>query len=290
MFKQLIRDGYQAEVPDVWLTNGNPWEVKRGDIRFPIGFGGKVEAAAEGGGAAAGAAVWTPSERVMAVAYDNPIPGWRTPTVTNLRLWDAEPLSEFDLDAFNAGEYDAATAEKERAGAISAVLYPNDSTPEGKELRLKQQYFFVSASLQDVLSRFKARHGTDFKLLPERAAFQLNDTHPTIAVAELMRLLVDVEGLDWEEAWGITTKVRVCSAAAVAAVVCCCCFAVVAVVVGGGVLLVVVVDAPGPSSPPCDRPLSTRLASHPPPSPAAAAATPPHQQHATTTTTHVDSA
>jgi starch phosphorylase len=200
MFKQLIRDGYQAEVPDIWLTNGNPWEVKRGDIRFPVGFGGKVDAGKDG------AAVWTPSEQVVAVAYDNPIPGWRTPTVTNLRLWDAEPITEFDLTAFNAGEYDAATVEKERASAIAAVLYPNDSTPEGKELRLKQQYFFVSASLQDVLARFKAAHGTDFELLPSKAAFQLNDTHPTIAVAELMRLLVDGEGLDWEAAWAITTK------------------------------------------------------------------------------------
>ncbi|KIY91666.1 starch phosphorylase [Monoraphidium neglectum] len=147
MFKQLIENGYQAEVPDIWLTNGNPWEIKRGDIRFPIGFGGKTEQGADG------TATWTPAEQVVAVAYDNPIPGWRTPTVTNLRLWDAEPLTEFDLEAFNAGAYDQATVEAERAGAISAVLYPNDSTPEGKELRLKQQYFFVSASLQDVLAR-----------------------------------------------------------------------------------------------------------------------------------------
>ncbi|KAI8467049.1 MAG: starch phosphorylase [Monoraphidium minutum] len=210
MFKQLIENGYQAEVPDIWLTNGNPWEIKRGDIRFPIGFGGKVELSADGaatwaplGAGARGRAPRRAAAAVMAVAYDNPIPGWRTPTVTNLRLWDAEPLTEFDLNAFNAGERPWTRSAR---GAISAVLYPNDSTPEGKELRLKQQYFFVSASLQDVMARFKAVHGTKFSLLPEKAAFQLNDTHPTIAVAELMRILVDVEGLDWEEAWGITTK------------------------------------------------------------------------------------
>eukprot|EP00878_Enallax_costatus_P000865 GHUV01000991.1.p1 GENE.GHUV01000991.1~~GHUV01000991.1.p1 ORF type:complete len:874 (+),score=316.12 GHUV01000991.1:204-2825(+) len=199
MFKQLIKDGYQAEVPDIWLTEGNPWEVKRHDIRFEVGFSGKTSSSS-------GKTVWTPGEKVIAVAYDNPIPGYATPTTSNLRLWDAMPITEFDLEAFNAGDYDKAVVEAERANAISAVLYPNDSTPEGKELRLKQQYFFVSASLQDVMSRFKSRHGDDWQLFPEKACFQLNDTHPTIAVAELMRLLVDGEGLDWEQAWSITTK------------------------------------------------------------------------------------
>lgn len=202
----------QVEVPDIWLTNGNPWEVVREDVRYEVAFGG-ASAAAPGGG---GRAVWTPSERVVAVAYDNPIPGYATTTTTNLRLWDARPVHEFDLTAFNAGDYTQAVAAKDSASAISAVLYPNDATPEGKELRLKQQYFFVSASLQDVLARFKAGAGiggaggaadkASWEGLPEKAVFQMNDTHPTIAVAELMRLLVDVEGLDWEQAWGITTR------------------------------------------------------------------------------------
>lgn len=199
MFKQLIKNGYQTEVPDIWLTEGNPWEVKRNDVRFEVGFSGKTVTEK-------GKTVWTPGEKVVAVAYDNPIPGYHTTTTTNLRLWDAEPVQEFDLEAFNAGDYSKAVAEKDSASAISAVLYPNDSTPEGKELRLKQQYFFVSASLQDVMMRFKEHHKDNWKLFPEKACFQLNDTHPTIAVAELMRLLVDVEGLDWELAWSITTK------------------------------------------------------------------------------------
>ncbi|GFR50336.1 hypothetical protein Agub_g12544 [Astrephomene gubernaculifera] len=205
MFKQALKDGYQQELPDIWLTSGNPWEVRRDDVRHMVGFGGRVERRREAGGREV--AVWTPAEQVIAQAYDNPIPGYSTPTTSNLRLWDALPLSEFDLAAFNAGDYDRAMLARERAEAISAVLYPNDSTPEGKELRLKQQYFFVCASLQDVLSRFKATHGSArWDLLPSKAVFQLNDTHPTIAVAELMRLLVDVEGLEWDEAWGITTK------------------------------------------------------------------------------------
>jgi starch phosphorylase len=199
MFKQLIKDGYQAEVPDIWLEEGNPWEVKRHDIRFEVGFSGKTITDK-------GKTTWVPGEKVIAVAYDNPIPGYATPTTSNLRLWDVEAVTEFDLTAFNAGDYERATAERERAADISAVLYPNDSTPEGKELRLKQQYFFVSASLQDVMARFKEKHGDNWKIFPDKACFQLNDTHPTIAVAELMRLLVDVEGLDWEQAWSITTK------------------------------------------------------------------------------------
>ncbi|KAG2490821.1 hypothetical protein HYH03_010742 [Edaphochlamys debaryana] len=203
MFKQVLKNGYQAEQPDIWLTSGNPWEIRRDGLRFEVGFGGRVERKKDGNKEVT---VWTPSEKVWAQAYDNPIPGFSTPTTSNLRLWDAQPISEFDLGAFNAGDYDRAMLDRERAEAISAVLYPNDSTPEGKELRLKQQYFFVCASLQDVLSRFKATHGTKFELLPDKACFQLNDTHPTIAVAELMRLLVDVEGLDWDAAWTITTK------------------------------------------------------------------------------------
>nr|QKY15157.1 starch phosphorylase (SP) [Polytomella parva] len=205
MFKQILNaKGQQVEVPDIWLTDGNPWEVRRPDIQYTISFGGKVETRIVNGKEET---VWVPTEKVKAVAYDNPIPGsTATPTTGNLRLWDAVPFTEFDLQAFNAGDYDKALLERERAESISSVLYPNDSTPEGKELRLKQQFFFVSASIQDVLARFKATHGKNFALLPEKAVFQLNDTHPTIAVAELLRLLTDVEGLEWEEAWMITQK------------------------------------------------------------------------------------
>jgi len=193
------KGGYQKELPDIWLTDGNPWEVKRSEIKYEIYFGGKTEKKN-------GTTVWIPNQKVIAQAYDNPIPGYKTPTVGNLRLWDALPVTEFDLAAFNAGDYDKSMLEREKAECISAVLYPNDATPEGKELRLKQQYFFVAASLQDVFARFKAKHGTNWDLLPDKAVFQMNDTHPTIAVAETMRLLVDVEGLTWEHAWSISTK------------------------------------------------------------------------------------
>jgi len=201
MFKQLVdKAGYQQEAPDIWLTSGNPWEIPRRDISFDVCFGGKTTVSG-------GKTTWVPSEKVKAVAFDNPIPGYATTTTSNLRLWDAQAHTEFDLAAFNSGDYDKAVLDRDRAEAISAVLYPNDSTPEGKELRLKQQFFFVSASLQDVMSRFKAAHGPDWDNLPTKACFQMNDTHPTIAVAEMMRLLVDVEGLDWERAWGITQRV-----------------------------------------------------------------------------------
>jgi starch phosphorylase len=204
MFKQALdKDGYQKELPDIWLTDGNPWEVKRSEIKYEVGFGGRTEMKTVNGKEVS---VWKPDQRVYAQAYDNPIPGFQTPTVGNLRLWDALPVTEFDLAAFNAGDYDKSMLEKEQAECIVAVLYPNDATPEGKELRLKQQYFFVAASMQDVFARFKAKHGTKWDLLPSKAVFQMNDTHPTIAVAEAMRLLVDVEGLPWEQAWGITTK------------------------------------------------------------------------------------
>uniref|UniRef100_A0A7R9VNV1 Alpha-1,4 glucan phosphorylase n=1 Tax=Chlamydomonas euryale TaxID=1486919 RepID=A0A7R9VNV1_9CHLO len=206
MFKQALdTTGKQTELPDIWLTDGNPWEVKRGDIRYEVCFGGHSEKKKDKDGKES--SIWVPAEKVIAQAYDNPIPGFQTPTVSNLRLWDAEPIKEFDLTAFNAGDYDIAMRDRERAESISAVLYPNDATPEGKELRLKQQYFFVAASLQDVFARFKSKHGTDWAKLPDFATFQLNDTHPTIAVAEVMRLLVDVEGLSWDSAWSISTKI-----------------------------------------------------------------------------------
>lgn len=196
MFKQgIAADGKQMEVPDKWIPEtGNPWEIRRSAIRFPVGFYGSVSNG-----------TWTPAENVEAVACDVPIPGYRTTTTSNLRLWDCEPMEEFDLEAFNAGEYDKAVLNKRKADEIVAVLYPNDATEEGKELRLKQQYFFVAASLQDTLARFLEKH-SDLEKLPEKACFQMNDTHPTIAVPELMRLLIDVHGLEFNKAWEITKK------------------------------------------------------------------------------------
>lgn len=186
MFKQTIdAEGKQHEVPDIWLSNANPWEVKRPNTTYTVEFG---------------------KEKVRAVAYDVPIPGYKTQNTATLRLWDCEALEEFALDAFNEGEFYDAYDEKEKAEAITSVLYPNDSTEEGKILRLKQQYFFVSASLQDVVAKFKAKHGTNWDLLPEKACFQLNDTHPTIGVAEMMRILMDHEGLGWTKSWELTQK------------------------------------------------------------------------------------
>lgn len=179
-------EGKQVETPDVWLTNANPWEVKRPNVSYIVGFG---------------------DGDVKAVAHDVPIPGFDTQNTATLRLWDCEPVNEFDLNAFNKGDFYDAYDERERAEAVTSVLYPNDSTPEGKFLRLKQQYFFVSASLQDVIKKFKAKHDTNWQLLPEKFCFQLNDTHPTIAVAEMMRILMDDEGLGWTSAWEITKQV-----------------------------------------------------------------------------------
>ncbi|KAK9849013.1 hypothetical protein WJX84_009521 [Apatococcus fuscideae] len=194
MFRQGLENGFQSESPDTWLTNGNPWEIPRRDLAYKIGFYGSVQDGK-----------WQPAEQVYAVAYDNPIPGYGTKTVGNLRLFDCQPMSEFKLASFNEGKYSEATEDKRKAEDISAVLYPNDATEYGRELRLKQQIFFVSAAMQDTLARFKKTH-KDMKELPSKACFQMNDTHPTIGVAELMRLLIDQEGLQWEAAWDITTK------------------------------------------------------------------------------------
>ena len=197
MFKQAIAEnGKQLELPDYWISwDGNPWEIHRPEIRYSVGFYGSVDADGK----------WTPAEEVIAEAYDVPIPDYKTATTSNLRLWNALPTSEFDLEAFNAGRYDDAVAMKRRADDITAVLYPNDSTEYGKELRLKQQFFFVSASLQDTISRYLENH-KDLTKLHEKACFQMNDTHPTIAVAELMRLLIDQHGLSFETAWDITCR------------------------------------------------------------------------------------
>ena len=204
IFKQLIKDGAQVEVPDYWLTFGNPWEIQRLDVSVPIRFYGTTRR--EIGPDGRERTVWEGGEIVMAVAYDNPIPGIDTFNTINLRLWKAAPAREFDFASFNSGDYLQAVEARQRAENISAVLYPSDATYSGKELRLKQQYMFVSATLCDVLRRFKRMPHFKWSDFPEKNAVQLNDTHPSIAIAELMRLLVDLEGLEWDFAWEIVQK------------------------------------------------------------------------------------
>lgn len=199
MFEQRIHDGYQIEIPDYWLTHGNPWEIERLDVSYPIRFYGHVESTGHGFKLVGG-------EVVRAVAYDSPIPGYDTYNTLNLRLWSAQPAKEFDLSSFSRGDYYGAVSEKEASEKISSVLYPNDSTEAGKELRLKQQFFFVSATLQDVLRRFK-KIKRPLTELHTKVAMQLNDTHPTIAIVELMRILMDDEGLGWTASWTTTKKV-----------------------------------------------------------------------------------
>jgi starch phosphorylase len=203
MFMQQIRDGWQHELPERWLALGNPWEFERPDTEYSIRFGGSVEyVGSRTEGTARG--LWYPDERVLAVAYDTPIAGWRGRHVNTLRLWSARSTSPVQLAAFNEGDLVGATAPRAQAEAISRVLYPSDATPAGKELRLRQEYFFTSASLQDITRRHIEQFG-DLSALPDHVAIQLNDTHPAIAVAELMRILVDEHDLPWEEAWHITT-------------------------------------------------------------------------------------
>ena len=204
IFRQKIVRGYQVEEPDEWLSKENPWEKSRPEYTYRIQFGGHVVQRTNRGGKQV--FDWVDTEDVLATAYDTPIPGYGNKTVNNLRLWSAKATEEFDLDFFNKGNYFAATSKKTESESISKVLYPNDNSPEGRELRLKQQYFFVSASIQDILRRFKREHA-DFRVLPDVAAIQLNDTHPTIAISEFMRIMLDLEGLDWELAWEITKAV-----------------------------------------------------------------------------------
>lgn len=199
LFRQGIKDGWQHEYPEEWLEFGNPWEFPRPEISYPVGFGGKVESVQQD----AMAQIWRPSEIVEAVAYDTPVVGWRGKSVNTLRLWRSHAAGPLRLDVFNAGDYVGAQTDQVRAAAISKVLYPSDSTPAGQELRLRQEYFFASASLQDLIRRHLQQNG-DITTLAEKVAIQLNDTHPAIAIAELMRLLVDVYGLSWETAWSIT--------------------------------------------------------------------------------------
>lgn len=206
IFKQRIRDGEQIEVPDYWLTFGNPWEIERVDIVYPVRFYGEVITFVDES-TGHERKRWRGGETVMAVAYDNPVPGYDTFNTINLRLWRAAPSSEFDLSSFNAGDYIGAVEARQRAETISHVLYPADDHDQGKELRLKQQYLFVSATLQDVIRRFLKRDGRSWSDLPDKLAVQLNDTHPALAVADLMRILVDDYAVPWDQAWSITRRV-----------------------------------------------------------------------------------
>lgn len=201
LFRQAVVDGWQQEQTENWLDFGNPWEFERAEVIYPISFGGSVETVHDSHGDQR--QVWWPGETVRAVAYDTPVVGWRGASVNTLRLWRARALEELHLERFNAGDHLGAVAEVARAESISRVLYPADSTEAGQELRLRQEYFFVSASLQDLLRRHLNMH-KDLLNLPEAVAIQLNDTHPSIAVAELMRLLVDQHEVPWEKAWELT--------------------------------------------------------------------------------------
>jgi glycogen phosphorylase len=200
LFRQIIRSGWQQETPEDWLVNGNPWEFVRPEYNYAIGFGGWVEMVEADDETVHH--VWHPAETVEAVAYDTPIVGWRGRHVNTLRLWSARATDPLRLEAFNAGDYVGAFSEKVRAEAISKVLYPSDATPAGQELRLRQEYFFTSASLLDLIRRHIKQWG-DVRTLGEHAAVQLNDTHPAIGIAELMRILVDLNKVDWDEAWAI---------------------------------------------------------------------------------------
>ena len=202
MFRQEIQGGRQVELPETWLDHGNPWEFERRERSFEIGFGGTVEAA-EGDGTADDRHDWKPDEHVLAVAYDTPIVGWRGRRVNTLRLWSAMPMDPILLDRFNAGDHVGALEESNKADALSRVLYPADSHKAGQELRLRQEYFFSSASLQDIIQRHLSAF-KDLGSLPDKAAIHLNDTHPAVAVTELMRLLIDVHGVPFKQAWGIT--------------------------------------------------------------------------------------
>ena len=204
MFHQKIENGRQVEAPDHWLRDGNLWEIERPEDTRTIHLYGHSERYYGEDGKMR--TRWANAQRLLAVPYDMPIPGYKNNTVNTLRLWKAAATDEFDLNEFNAGSYPEAVAEKNDAEQISMVLYPNDSSENGKELRLKQQYFLTSASLQDVLTDWVERHGEDFSRFGELNCFQLNDTHPACAVAELMRLLIDEHDLQWEEAWSIVTS------------------------------------------------------------------------------------
>ncbi|TRC97502.1 glycogen/starch/alpha-glucan family phosphorylase [Mesorhizobium sp. WSM4303] len=204
MFRQEIHDGWQVELPETWLDHGNPWEFERRERAFEVGFGGSVESITSKDGRLE-RHVWKPTEHVQAVAYDTPVVGWRANRVNTLRLWSGMPIDPILLDKFNAGDHIGALAESNKADALSRVLYPADSHKAGQELRLRQEYFFSTASLQDIVQRHLSQYG-DLVSLPDKAAIHLNDTHPAIAVPELMRLLMDVHGMDFDQAWDITKR------------------------------------------------------------------------------------
>ncbi|AMD22182.1 HGL158Cp [Eremothecium sinecaudum] len=203
IFAQKIIDGHQVETPDYWLNIRNPWEIERSEIQVPVSYYGHVERPQ--GASTLSPCDWIGGEQVLAVPYDMPVPGFKTSTVNNLRMWSAKPTTEFDFSKFNAGDYSNSVADQQRAESITAVLYPNDNFRSGKELRLKQQYFWCCASLHDIVRRFKKSSG-DWTNFPDRVAIQLNDTHPTLAILELQRILVDLERLDWHAAWSIVTR------------------------------------------------------------------------------------
>ncbi|MBX3045280.1 MAG: glycogen/starch/alpha-glucan phosphorylase [Candidatus Kapabacteria bacterium] len=203
IFEQDIIKGYQVERPDNWLHYGSPWEIIRPEYTYKIQFHGRIESYTDNSGKTV--YKWVGTKDVMAVAYDVPVPGYNNHTCNNLRLWEAKATHDFDFSSFNEGDYIKAVENKYETENISKVLYPNDNTVAGKELRLKQQYFFVSASLQDIIRRYKVNH-SNFSYFADKNTLQLNDTHPAIAIPELMRILIDQEGLQWDEAWAVTTN------------------------------------------------------------------------------------
>jgi starch phosphorylase len=203
LFRQQIADGWQVELPETWLAHGNPWEFERRESAYEVGFGGAVESVLAPDGEAR--YVWKPAERVIAMAYDTPIVGWRGNRVNTLRLWTAQPIDPILLAAFNAGDHIGALRESNKAESLARVLYPADATPAGQELRLRQEFFFSSASLQDILRRHRQQFNT-LENLHEKVSIQLNDTHPAVSVAELMRLLCDVHGFEFDAAWEMTRK------------------------------------------------------------------------------------
>lgn len=204
MFSQVIVNGEQVERPDHWLKNGNVWEIERPEYTHRIKFGGRVEQSVNERGVKRRS--WVDTTDILAVPYDTPIPGYQNGTVNTLRLWKATATEEFNLEEFNAGDYAESVAAKNTAENISMVLYPNDANENGKSLRLQQQYLLASASLQDIVANWVGRHGNDFTHFAEKNCFQLNDTHPSVAVAELMRILMDTHGLKWAKAWEITRQ------------------------------------------------------------------------------------
>ncbi len=201
LFRQEMSEGWQVELPEDWLAHGNPWEFERRESAYEVGFGGHVEPVTDPDGTIR--QEWQPNEHLLAVAYDTPIVGWRGSRVNTLRLWSAQPIDPILLDKFNSGDHIGALEESAKAEAITRVLYPADSTAAGQELRLRQEFFFSSASLQDIVRRHLQQYG-DLGSLPDKVAIQLNDTHPAISVAELMRILIDDKGLKWADAWRLT--------------------------------------------------------------------------------------